>query len=839
MSDLLSIGSSGVLAYQYALTSTSNNIANAAVDGYSRQEAKLVSEMPSQVGVDYIASGINTKGVQRQYDAFVESNLQRSISELRGQEPLVAYANRAFDLLSSEQIGLTKSFDTFFASVRGLGTEPGSLIARSTLLREADGVAAGFRQMRDQWGLLSDETEAGMQVSVREINVVSEQLATINKQLARKDAEASQPPELLDQRDNLLRTLAGLARIRTTVEPNGEVKVSLNGSLDATTGGAVIVDKDRATTLSLVTEPDGGRSVALLDPFSVDARVVSGLSGGTLGGLLAFREQVLLPGRTRLDDLARVFATEVNAVHRQGIDARGNMGQDMFRIDAAAGAAATLALAFTDPQQVAAASPLRVVADGRNVTGTEATIAFSPPQWQQPVALTTLFDPSDGQPSRDVVLQFGAFESIASVPTGLRDAAVFFDTETGQWPQLLTRDGRHLLGSPLSDLQRDQLMGYGGFVAGATYSDAYLNASSPAQAYLGADYFIGARAAPTASPLYDIAGVDPHHVLGVQTTAARLQGQPIEAPAVVAIESGALVLNGQALDGFTGLATVDALAEWLNGQSANTGVTASVVYPLTVAVGETTEAVAAAPSLLLTSNDPAREIQLGFGAAGTPADLEVLGLRTALYWKGEVPEDLVVMATSDAAGVTEARVSAEYAGGESDPLQTLRARRFEIAFDSATRYRITDMASGTVVADRAYDPALGTIDYRGLSITLRDAPSAGDRYRVDGNQDGSGDNANLVDLAALEFREFEGGYALGEAYDDLSSRVGTVAWQAGLARSALEVVNAQAVQARDAASGVSLDVEAANLIRFQQAYQANAKVMQVASDLFDTLIRIN
>lgn len=839
MSDLLAIGSSGVLAYQYALTSTSNNIANAAVDGYSRQEAQLVSVMPRLMGVDYIGSGIYTTGVRRQYDAFVESNLQRSISELRGQEPLVTYANRAFDLLSSEQIGLTRGFDAFFAAVRGLGAEPGSLIARSALLREADGVAAGFRQMRGQWDLLSEETEVGMQAAAREINILSEQLATINKQLARKSTEISQPPELLDQRDNLLRTLAGVARIRTAVAPNGEVKVSLNGSLDAATGGAVIVDKDRATTLSIVTEPDGGRSAALLDPFSVEARVVSGLSGGTLGGLLAFREQVLLPGRTRLDDLARIFASEVNTLHRQGIDARGNMGQDLFRIDAPAGAAATLALAFTDPQQVAAAGPLRVVADGRNVTGTEATVAFSPPQFQQPLALTTLFDPLAGQPSGEVVVQFGAFESIASVPTGLRDVAIFFDTEAGQWPQLLTRDGRHLLGSPLSELQRDQLMGYGGFMPGATYSDAYLNATDPDQAYLHADYFIGARAAPIASPLYDTTGTDPHQLLGVQKTAARLQGQSIAAPGVVAIESGALVLNGEALSGFTGLATAEALAEWLNGQSARTGVTSSVVYPLTATQVGSPESSTAAPSLLLTSIDPAREIRLGFGPGGTPSDMEALGLRTGLYWQGEVPEDLVVMATSTAAGVTELRVSAEYSGREGDPLQTLRARRFEIAFDTAERYRITDMATGTVVADRAYDPERGTIDYRGLTIALREAPSAGDRYRVDGNQDGNGDNANLVELAAFEFRKLEGGYALGEAYVDLSSRVGTVAWQAGLARSALEVVNAQAVQARDAASGVSLDAEAANLIRFQQAYQANAKVMQVASDLFDTLIRIN
>jgi flagellar hook-associated protein FlgK len=175
---------------------------------------------------------------------------------------------------------------------------------------------------------------------------------------------------------------------------------------------------------------------------------------------------------------------------------------------------------------------------------------------------------------------------------------------------------------------------------------------------------------------------------------------------------------------------------------------------------------------------------------------------------------------------------------EHDRLQALRARRFQVDFDSATHYRITDVATGTVLAERSYDPLAGTIEYQGLVVSLTSAPSAGDRYRIDGNLDGIGDNSNLLPLAALEDRKLQDGYSLGEAYTALSGRIGTVAWQAGLAQEALEVVNTQAIQARDAVSGVSLDAEAANLIRFQQAYQANAKVMQVATDLFDTLIRI-
>ena len=67
---------------------------------------------------------------------------------------------------------------------------------------------------------------------------------------------------------------------------------------------------------------------------------------------------------------------------------------------------------------------------------------------------------------------------------------------------------------------------------------------------------------------------------------------------------------------------------------------------------------------------------------------------------------------------------------------------------------------------------------------------------------------------------------------------GNLATQSLIARDALEIVQSQAVEARDRVSGVNLDKEAADLIRFQQAYQASAQVMQVATKLFDTMLQI-
>jgi len=68
--------------------------------------------------------------------------------------------------------------------------------------------------------------------------------------------------------------------------------------------------------------------------------------------------------------------------------------------------------------------------------------------------------------------------------------------------------------------------------------------------------------------------------------------------------------------------------------------------------------------------------------------------------------------------------------------------------------------------------------------------------------------------------------------------MGNIARQASIVQSSLQVVHDQAVSNRDRVSGVSLDEEAASLIRFQQAYQASAKALQVASQLFDTMLQI-
>jgi len=82
MSDILSVSSNAVAAYQRALGTVSNNIANVGTDGYVRQETKLVENTPSSSGTVYLGTGVRFDGIRRAYDQFLETNLRNSTSDL-------------------------------------------------------------------------------------------------------------------------------------------------------------------------------------------------------------------------------------------------------------------------------------------------------------------------------------------------------------------------------------------------------------------------------------------------------------------------------------------------------------------------------------------------------------------------------------------------------------------------------------------------------------------------------------------------------------------------------------------------------------------------------------
>ena len=130
----------------------------------------------------------------------------------------------------------------------------------------------------------------------------------------------------------------------------------------------------------------------------------------------------------------------------------------------------------------------------------------------------------------------------------------------------------------------------------------------------------------------------------------------------------------------------------------------------------------------------------------------------------------------------------------------------------------------------------------GLDIDLDGItnPADGDFFDIQVRPGTVGDNGNALDLAALQDKLLlDGGKATFEGgYNTLIAEVGTKTRRAEVASQAQERLLAEAQGQRDSLSGVNLDEEAANLVRYQQAYQAAAQVIAVTSSLFDTLLSV-
>jgi flagellar hook-associated protein 1 FlgK len=177
MSDLLGVAGTAVTAYQLALGTVGNNIANVSTEGYSRQEVGLSSAPPREIGGSYIGTGVVYDRVKRQYDAFADLNLRNSISELSSQEPMLDYTNRVVDLMGSENAGLVSALDQFFSAARGLSTDPASTVLRGEFFRSSEGLTSRFGLISSQLDLVDTESREAMESSVGAVNTLAQQLS--------------------------------------------------------------------------------------------------------------------------------------------------------------------------------------------------------------------------------------------------------------------------------------------------------------------------------------------------------------------------------------------------------------------------------------------------------------------------------------------------------------------------------------------------------------------------------------------------------------------------------------------------------------------------------------
>jgi len=326
MADFLSTGVSGLLAFQRALDTTSHNIANVGTEGYSRQRAEFMTRPPQPFGNGWVGSGVDISTVKRIYDDLLAQGARTSSSAYSGFSAFAAQTERVNNLFASTTTGLSATLQKFANALQDVANTPTSIAARQVLLSEARGLTERLKSFDSQLAGFERDAEVTLSSEVAEISTLAQGIAQLNAEIASGLARTGNPPnDLLDQRDRMLDQLSSHLDVTTVAQGDGQLNVFIGS------GQPLVLGSQPAQLVATTSEYDLGRhGVGLQMTGGGVLDITSNLSGGTLGGLLDFRTQVLDPARNTLGRVSLALAEVINEQHHAGVDLTGQLGLDLF-----------------------------------------------------------------------------------------------------------------------------------------------------------------------------------------------------------------------------------------------------------------------------------------------------------------------------------------------------------------------------------------------------------------------------------------------------------------------------------------------------------------------------
>jgi flagellar hook-associated protein 1 FlgK len=317
-SALFSIGRSGLTASRTSLELTAQNIANADNASFTRRrinQAEVAGS--SMIGFDSSdrVGGVRVTGIERQHSALVQRQARDSASALASTTAELRGLSAAETAL--ERGGLFDALVGFEAALTRLASDPTSAPLRTAALESARQLAGTFNTANESLANARRLTIGEAEADTITVNRLTDDLARINRELALAHEGSAGKAALLDGRDAALSKLADQLGITASLNPDGTVVVSANG-----TPPTPLVDGGTAAKFSLVTGADGTLA------FAVEGAHFVPISGAMAGRAAALQAKADL--QLQLDSLAGDLIGLVNGAQAAGHDLAGNPGQPIF-----------------------------------------------------------------------------------------------------------------------------------------------------------------------------------------------------------------------------------------------------------------------------------------------------------------------------------------------------------------------------------------------------------------------------------------------------------------------------------------------------------------------------
>ncbi len=326
MSNVLSTGTSALIAFQRALSTVSHNVANIKTDGYSRQRVDFATRNPTDLGYGDVGNGTKITDIRRVADQLAISRLLDSSGELARLQQLSSMADRVDALFSDSATNVSGVWSNFFDSINGLAANAAGTADRRDVLDNANTLVARYKQLNNNLDALNTEVNNGLIAGANEVNRLAKEIAQLNGTIGNNANAAA--PDLLDRRDQLISQLVGYTGGNAVIQDGGIMNVY-------TAGGQALVVGTTASEITTAPDPYQPERLQLaIKTQGVTVTVDNKSVGGQMGGLLEFRDDVLTPAQAELGRLAVGMALQFNQAHAEGMDLYGDMGGDFFNLGA-------------------------------------------------------------------------------------------------------------------------------------------------------------------------------------------------------------------------------------------------------------------------------------------------------------------------------------------------------------------------------------------------------------------------------------------------------------------------------------------------------------------------
>jgi flagellar hook-associated protein 1 len=325
----LNIASRALTTNLAALQVVGHNIANVNTQGYSRQTVEQRSAGAQLLGAGYFGKGVEIAAVSRAYDIYLTREAQVTRSVAASDVVRFQKLQQLEDLFPMGEAGLGVALNNALNAWVDVASAPTDLTARTVTIARAEELAARFRETASRIDELRLSARLQIESVVGSVNMLAEQLASLNKRIVDASGSGPSPNDLLDQRDRLVMMLSDHVQVSTVAASDGSVSVFVAGSQPLVVGS-------RASPLSLRQDPlDAQRVVIHIEQASGSFPINEDfMAGGELRGLLQYVNKDVPETHNTLGRLALSLAEQVNTQHRLGLDLYGNPGGDFFMVPA-------------------------------------------------------------------------------------------------------------------------------------------------------------------------------------------------------------------------------------------------------------------------------------------------------------------------------------------------------------------------------------------------------------------------------------------------------------------------------------------------------------------------